>query len=80
MDIGAFRASEINSWFQRLGGHSAYAYVILDDASSGRTLYGSSLQSRTFFCGEWIGFVNLRLREAQAVLREQLPALGLGRA
>jgi len=63
--------SEINSWLEQHGGHSAYAYVILDNVSSGQTLYGSPLQSHIVFCDEWIGFVDLRLKEAQAILHRQ---------
>jgi hypothetical protein len=72
IDVGAFRASEINSWLEQHGGHSAWAFVILDDVSSGRTLYGSPLQSHTVFCDEWVGFVDVRLAEAQSILHNKL--------
>lgn len=72
IDLGSFRVNEIDSWLQRNGGHSAHAFVILYDVSSGRTLYRSPLEAYTVFCEEWVGFVNLRLAEPQAILREQL--------
>jgi hypothetical protein len=71
LDVGAFRVTDITRWIRQHEHELPFAYVILDDVSSGRTLYGSSLQSRTVFCGEWQGLVDSRLIEAQIILRAQ---------
>ena len=72
VDVGAFRATEIARWIQQHEHEPPFAYVILDDVSSGQTLYGSPLQPRTVFCSEWEGFIDSRLIEAQIILRTQL--------
>ncbi|WP_295995121.1 HAD domain-containing protein [Rugamonas sp.] len=71
-DVGSFRATEINSWLKRQGGPQGFAYVILDDTASGHTLYGTLLKAQTVFCDEWQGFLDIRLAEAQKILRHQL--------
>jgi hypothetical protein len=73
IDVGSFRANEISTWLkQNEGGAGEPIYVILDDTSSGSSIYGTPLESRTVFCKEWQGFVESRLVEAQKILREQL--------
>lgn len=71
VDVGAFRVTDITRWIRQHEHEPPFAYVILDDVSSGRTLEGSSLQSRTVFCSEWQGFIGSRLTEAQIILRTQ---------
>lgn len=72
VDVGAFRVTDISRWIQQHEHELPFAYVILDDVSSGRTLYGSPLQSKTVFCSEWEGLVDSRLTDAQIILRTQL--------
>lgn len=72
VDVGAFRVTDISRWIQQHEHARPFAYVILDDVSSGQTLYKSPLQSRTVFCSEWQGFIGSRLTEAQIILRTQL--------
>lgn len=72
LEVGAFRVTDITRWIQQHEHELPFAYVILDDVSSGRTLEGSSLQSRAVFCAEWEGFIDSRLIDAQIILRPQL--------
>ena len=72
LDVGAFRVTDISRWIQQHEHEPPFAYVILDDVSSGQTLYGSPLQSSTVFCAEWEGFIDSRLIDAQIILRTQL--------
>jgi hypothetical protein len=72
VDVGAFRVTDISRWIEQHEHELPFAYVILDDVSSGRTLCGSALQARTVFCSEWEGLVVSRLTEAQIILRTQL--------
>ena len=71
-DVGAFRVTDISRWLQQHERELPFSYVILDDVSSGKTLYGSRLESHTVFCGEWTGFIDARLIESQIILRQQL--------
>jgi hypothetical protein len=72
IDLGSFRATEINSWIERNAGPLGFAYVILDDTASGHTLYGTLLQPRVVFSDEWQGFLDIQLAQAQKILRHQL--------
>jgi hypothetical protein len=73
VDVGSFRATEISAWLLRNNQAPTSSYVILDDTSSGRTLFGTCLESHAVFCEEWTGFVDNRLEAAQKILREQMP-------
>lgn len=72
VEIGAFRASDVTTWFRRYGGPLQSAFVILDDTASGHSLYGTPLQQNVVFCEEWQGYIGIRLAQAQAILRNQL--------
>lgn len=72
VEIGAFRASDVTTWLRRYGGPLQSAFVILDDTASGHSLYGTPLQQNVVFCEEWQGFIDIRLVQAQAILRRQL--------
>jgi hypothetical protein len=72
IDVGAFRVTDISRWIQQHEHELPFAYVILDDVSSGQTLYGSPLQPSTVLCREWEGFMDSQLIEAQIILRTQL--------
>lgn len=72
IDLGAFRATEIATWLQQHEHELPFAYVILDDTSSGKSLFGTPLESHAVFCTEWTGFVDDRLQAAQKILRVQL--------
>lgn len=76
-EVGSFRASDISSWIARQGRLLGLTYVILDDTSSGHTLYGTALEPHVVFCDEWQGFVALRLEQARAILRQQLHSKSL---
>ena len=70
--VGAFRATEIQNWLQHHEYELPFAYAILDDTSSGKSLFGTFLESHAVFCEEWTGFVDNRLHAAQKILRVQL--------
>jgi hypothetical protein len=72
MSVGSFRATEISGWLLRNAQAPPSSYVILDDTSSGRTLFGTSLESHTVFCEEWSGFQTNELEAAQQIVRRQL--------
>lgn len=71
VELGSFRATEIAAWLRMHAGAGPVAYVILDDASSGRTLVGSPLECRTVFCKEWTGFTAAELERAVEILLAQ---------
>lgn len=71
-DVGSFRATDICAWLERNGPLHQLGYVILDDTASGRTLYGTHLEPYVVFCDEWHGFIDIRLEQAQMILRKQL--------
>ena len=72
VDVGAFRVTDISRWIQQHEHELPFAYAILDDTSSGKSLLGTPLESHAVFCAEWTGFVDDRLQAAQKILRVQL--------
>lgn len=70
-DVGSFRVTDIVAWLRTNGSAIPCAYVILDDSSSGRTLVDSVLEPNTVFCDEWVGFTEVQLERAVAILRAQ---------
>lgn len=74
IDIGNFRATDIAAWLERHSDPHQSAFVILDDTASGHTLCGMPLEPYVVFCEEWQGFTEVRLGQAQTILRAQLRA------
>lgn len=72
VDVGAFRVTDISRWIQQHEHELPFAYTILDDTSSGKSLLGTPLESHAVFCAEWTGFVDNQLQTAQKILRVQL--------
>ena len=72
IELGAFRATEIATWLKQHEYELPFAYAILDDTSSGKSLFGTPLESHAVFCEEWTGFVDNMLQVAQKILRVQL--------
>jgi hypothetical protein len=70
-EVGSYRVTDIAAWLRTNGATRPFAYVILDDLSSGRTLVGSVLEPHTVFCDEWVGFTGIQLERAVAILRAQ---------
>lgn len=70
-EVGSYRVTDIAAWLRTNGATRPFAYVILDDLSSGRTLVDSVLEPYTIFCDEWVGFTEVQLERAVAILRAQ---------
>ena len=70
-EVGSYRVTDIAAWLRTNGATRPFAYVILDDLSSGRTLVDSVLEPYTVFCDEWVGFTEVQLERAVAILRAQ---------
>ena len=70
-ELGSYRVTDIAAWLRTNGSARTFAYVILDDLASGRTLVGSVLEPHTVFCDEWVGFTGIQLERAVAILRAQ---------
>ncbi|NVI84031.1 HAD domain-containing protein [Janthinobacterium sp. BJB401] len=70
-EVGSFRVTDIVAWLRANGSPRPFAYVILDDLSSGRTLVDSVLEPRTVFCDEWVGFARIQFERARAILLAQ---------
>ncbi len=70
-EVGSFRVTDIVAWLWANGATRPFAYVILDDLSSGRTLVDSVLEPYTVFCDEWVGFTEVQLERAVVILRAQ---------
>jgi hypothetical protein len=70
-EVGSFRVTDIVAWLRANGSPRPFAYVILDDLSSGRTLVDSVLEPHTVFCDEWVGFARIQFERARAILLAQ---------
>ena len=76
-EVGSFRVTDIVAWLRSNGAPRPFAYVILDDSSSGRTLVDSVLEPHTVFCDEWVGFAGIQLERARAILLAQRTSLSI---
>ncbi|MBA5686341.1 HAD domain-containing protein [Rugamonas apoptosis] len=74
-DDESYRLVEIDAWLDTHTLLKPVPFVVLDDVVSGLSLSYSHLEANTVLCEAGAGFLLVQLRQAQAILRSQLPKL-----
>jgi hypothetical protein len=70
----SYRLVEIEAWLDAHALLKPVPFLIIDDVLSGQSLDGSHLEERCALCDAWTGFMPAQLRQAQGILRSQMPS------